>query len=101
LSAFASYNKTLGNKWIDRFDIQAQYNCAGKIYWTEANDVYQNFYGLLNLRASVCKGIFGLNIWANNVFNTQYTAFYFESMQQKLAQAGKPFTFGIEANISF
>ncbi|MDR0680636.1 MAG: TonB-dependent receptor [Dysgonamonadaceae bacterium] len=101
LSAIAVYNKTLRNKRIDRFYIQAQYNCAGKIYWTEANDVYQNFYGLLNLRAGVGKRMFGINIWADNVFNMRYTAFYFESMQQKLAQAGKPFTFGVEANISF
>jgi outer membrane receptor protein involved in Fe transport len=101
LSAIAFYNKTLRNNWIDRFYIQAQYNCAGKIYWTEKNDVSQNFYGLLNLRAGVYKGIFGINVWANNLLNTHYAAFYFESIQQKLAQAGKPFTFGIEATVFF
>jgi outer membrane receptor protein involved in Fe transport len=101
LSFSAVYNKLFRNKWIDRFHIQAQYNAVGKIYWTEANDVSQNFYGLLNLRTGINKGIFGLNFWVNNVLNEKYTAFYFESMQQKLAQRGKPFTFGIEANISF
>jgi outer membrane receptor protein involved in Fe transport len=101
LSAIAFYNKTLRNKWIDRFHIQAQYNCAGKIYWTEANDVSQDFYGLLNLQAGVRKGIFGVNVWANNLLNTRYAAFYFESMQQKWAQAGKPFTFGVEATVFF
>jgi outer membrane receptor protein involved in Fe transport len=101
LSASAVYNKILRNKWIDRFNIQVQYNGAGKIYWTEANDIRQDFYGLLNVRAGVNKGLFGINVWANNVLNTRYTAFYFESMQQKLAQAGKPFTFGIEATVCF
>ncbi|MDR0866519.1 MAG: TonB-dependent receptor [Candidatus Symbiothrix sp.] len=101
LSVSAVYNKRFTNKWIDRFNIQAQYNAAGKIYWTEANDVAQDFYGLLNLRAGINKGIFGVNVWANNVLNTKYTAFYFESMNQQLAQAGKPFTFGVEATISF
>jgi outer membrane receptor protein involved in Fe transport len=100
-SVSAVYNKRFINKWIDRFNIQAQYNAAGKIYWTETNDVAQDFYGLLNLRAGVNKGIFGVNVWANNVLNTKYTAFYFESMNQQLAQAGKPFTFGVEATVSF
>jgi outer membrane receptor protein involved in Fe transport len=101
LSLSAVYNKNFRDKWIDRFNIQAQYNAAGKIYWTEANDVSQDFYGLLNLRAGINKGLFGVNVWANNILNTKYTAFYFESMSQKLAQPGKPLTFGIEATFSF
>lgn len=101
LSLSAVYNKMFRNKWIDRFNIQAQYNAAGKIYWTEANDVHQDFYGLLNVRAGVNKGIFGLNIWVNNLLDTDYTAFYFESLQNSWAQKGKPLTFGVDFNLSF
>ncbi|MCL1938519.1 MAG: TonB-dependent receptor [Candidatus Azobacteroides sp.] len=101
LSISAIYSKNFKNKWIDRLHAQALFNGAGKIYWTESNDVCQNFYGLLHLRAGVNKGIVGINLWANNVLNTKYTAFYFESMNQKLAQAGKPFQFGVDAIISF
>jgi outer membrane receptor protein involved in Fe transport len=101
LSVSAIYSKNFRDKWINRLYLQALYNGAGKIYWTESNDVYQNFYGLLHLRAGVSKGILGINVWANNVLNTKYTAFYFESMNQKLAQAGKPFMFGLDAIISF
>jgi outer membrane receptor protein involved in Fe transport len=101
LSLNGIYNKKLQNSWIDRFHISAQYNGAGRIYWTEANDVYQDFYGLLNLRAGVNKGCAGINFWANNLLNTHYAAFYFESMGQRLAQAGKPFTFGIDVNLTF
>ncbi|GHT40234.1 TonB-dependent receptor [Bacteroidia bacterium] len=96
------YNKKLQNsRMIDRFHISGQYNGAGRIYWTEANDVYQDFYGLLNLRAGANKGCIGINFWANNLLNTHYAAFYFESMGQRLAQAGKPFTFGIDINLTF
>jgi outer membrane receptor protein involved in Fe transport len=101
LSLNAVYKRNIRNKWIDRFNVQAQYNAAGKIYWTEANDVSQNFYGLLNFRAGINKKSFGMNIWANNLLNTKYTVFYFESMNRQLAQRGKPLTFGIEAVISF
>jgi outer membrane receptor protein involved in Fe transport len=95
------YDKRLQNSWIDRFHISAQYNGAGRIYWTEANDVQQDFYGLLNLRAGINKGFAGINFWANNVLNTSYTAFYFESMGRGLAQAGKPVTFGVDVNLTF
>ncbi|MDH8701230.1 iron complex outermembrane receptor protein [Dysgonomonadaceae bacterium PH5-43] len=101
LSLSAVYNKIYKNKFIDRLNAQIQYNGVGKIYWTEANDVNQNFYGLVNLRAGINKGIVGINLWANNLFNTDYTAFYFESLGQKLAQKGKPLTFGIDINLSF
>ncbi|MDL2223722.1 TonB-dependent receptor [Bacteroidales bacterium OttesenSCG-928-M06] len=102
LSFSGVFNKALSNnQWIDRFHIQAQYNVAGKIYWTEKNDIYQNLYGLLNVRAGINKGILGVNLWANNILNTEYTAFYFESLGQSLAQKGKPFTCGIDINLSF
>jgi len=101
LSLSAVYNKTLHNKFIDRFHVQAHYNAAGRIYWTEYNDVYQNFYGLLNLKAGISKGIVDLNIWANNAFNTDYTAFYFETNSYNLAQQGRPLTFGIDVSVAF
>jgi outer membrane receptor protein involved in Fe transport len=100
-SLSAVYIKKFYNQWINRFHFQAQYNGAGRIYWTEKNDVYQDFYGLLNLRAGANKGIVGLNLWANNVLNTDYAAFYFESMGRGLAQKGKPVTFGVDLSISF
>lgn len=101
LSASIVYNKLFKDKWIDRLNLQAHYKAAGRIYWTEANDVYLNFYGLLNLKAGVSKGIFDLNVWANNALNTDYTAFYFETNTLNLAQAGRHITFGVDLSITF
>ena len=101
LSLSLVYNKRFVNKFIDRFNIQAQYNAAGKIYWTEVNDIYQNFYGILNTKASINKGIFELSVWTNNTLNTDYAAFYFESLSRSLAQKGRPFTMGVDASIRF
>jgi len=99
-SLSGAYTKRLQQKWIDRLSFQAQYNGAGRIYWTEENNVYQDFYGLLNVRAGANKGIVGVNLWANNLLNEKYTAFYFESMGRNLAQQGRPFTFGIDVSLS-
>ncbi len=101
-SLCGSYNYGFrNNRFIDRFNIQAQYNAAGKIYWTEANDVSQDFYSLLNLKAGVSKGIFGLNVWTKNTLNTNYAAFYFETESQNLAQKGLPFQIGVDLTVSF
>jgi outer membrane receptor protein involved in Fe transport len=101
LSIGLVYNKRYVNKLIDRFNIQAQYNAAGKIYWTEANDVYQDFYGILNTKATVNKGIFELGIWTNNTLNTDYSVFYFKSLGRNLAQKGRPFTMGVDLSVRF
>ena len=98
----AGYKRALSNRRvIDRFNVQAQYNGAGKIYWTEANDVYQNFYGLLHLKAGMNKGIFGLNLWTRNTLNTDYAAFYFETNALNLAQKGAPFQIGVDLTVAF
>ena len=101
LSLSAAYNKNFNKKWIDSFNLQAWYNAAGRIYWTEANDVYQDFYGVLNAKTSVSKGNFGLAFWAKNILNEKYAAFYFESMRRSLAQRGKPIQLGIDLNLRF
>ncbi|MDL2322578.1 TonB-dependent receptor, partial [Bacteroidales bacterium OttesenSCG-928-A17] len=100
-SANAIYNKRFQNQWIDGFSIQAQYNAAGKIYWTEENDVTQDFYGVLNLKAGITKDIWNLSFWTQNTLDTEYAAFYFESMGRNLAQRGRPFTCGVDLSVTF
>ena len=101
----ATYTRRVHSRIIDRFSIQAQYNGAGKIYWTEANDVCQKFYGLLNQKIGVSKGIFSLNVWTRNSLNTDYATFYFETNYgnavQKYAQKGVPFQIGADLTVSF
>jgi outer membrane receptor protein involved in Fe transport len=105
-SLSAGYSRSLhNNRIIDRFNLHAQYNGAGKIYWTEANDVHQDFYGLLNLKAGLTKGIFRLDIWTKNTLNSNYAAFYFTTKTSgqtlALAQKGVPFRMGIDLTVSF
>ena len=100
----AGYNRRVQNsRLIDRFNVNAQYNGAGKIYWTEANDVHQKFYGLLNLRTGVNKGIFWLNLWTRNTLSADYTAFYIYSSvsERSFAQKGAPRQFGVDLIVSF
>ncbi len=87
------------NSFIDNVNASVQYTGAGKIYWTESNNAHQSFYGLTNANISVEKGKVGLELWAKNIFDTSYNAFYFESADlsgqvSPFVQHGYPARFG-------
>jgi len=101
LSLNASYSIPLRCPVLDNIVLAAQYNAAGKIYWTEENDIAQNFYGLLNARVSLRKDNYRLDLWGANLANTGYQAFYFESMGNSFIQKGRPLQFGAEVALRF
>ncbi|MDR0333472.1 MAG: TonB-dependent receptor [Dysgonamonadaceae bacterium] len=79
LSVGANYiHRFARGAFIDRFIGNLSYNGIGKIYWTESNNVYQPFYGITSASIAAEKGIFGLELWTKNLFNTQYNAFFVE-----------------------
>ena len=63
---------------IDRLVGNIRYTGVGKIYWNEANSVYQPFYGVTNASIAAERGGFGLELWGQNIFNTEYNAFFVE-----------------------
>jgi len=101
LNLSGTYEHTFKNACIDRLMATVQYTGVGKIYWTEANDVSQDFYSLVNAKVSVSKGAFGLELWAKNMFSTQYNAFYFYSKPSTFYQIGKPLQLGATLKMEF
>lgn len=93
--------------FIDYVNIGLNYNGAGKIYFTEKNDMAQDFYGTLNCSVGMEKGGFRLDVWFNNILNTEYKTFYFETIGETMSdtagffQKGKPFHFGANIKYSF
>ena len=87
--------------WLDNIIVNANYKGAGRIYWTEQNNAYQNLYGTLNGRISLNKGNGQIGIWINNALNTEYQAFYFESMNRGFAQIGRPMQIGVDLRCRF
>ena len=102
LSLGLQYSKMIQRgRLIDQFFITAQCNAAGKIFWNEANNLSQPFYAIVNAQAGVRKGVVSLNIWARNLMDTRYSAFYFESFGKPFMQRGKPVQFGSKVSITF
>jgi len=78
----------------NKINFTVLYRMVGKHYWNEKNGQAQEAYGLLDLRAGIEAKKWGIDFWAMNLLNTEYTSFYFEALGRKYAQAGKPFRFG-------
>lgn len=87
--------------WLDNIMLNANYKGAGRVYWTEQNNAYQNLYGTLNGRISLNKGNGQIGIWINNALNTKYQAFYFESMNRGFAQMGRQMQIGVDLRCRF
>lgn len=87
--------------WLD--DIRLDVNCtgAGRIYWTEQNMASQPFYATLNGRVSFRRGAVQADLWLRNALNTDYTAFYFESLGNAFRQQGRLLQAGVELRIRF
>jgi outer membrane receptor for monomeric catechols len=86
---------------LDNIRLNILYRGAGKIYWNEKNSVSQPYYGLLDARVSFIKGAMQCDIWAKNLLNTYYEAFYFEALGNKYVQTGKPAQIGINLSVKF
>lgn len=95
------YNMPIRGSWLTGVEFVLSYNGAGKIYWTEANDTAQDFYGLLDARVAIQSKVVSLELWAKNILDTKYGAFYFESFSQAYVQQGRPMTFGADLVIKF
>lgn len=87
--------------WLDRVQINANYNAAGRIYWTEANNESQPFYGTLNGRVSLEKGNGAIAFYVRNALDKEYEAFYFETMGNGFMQKGRPMQLGVDVRCRF
>ena len=101
LNVSAIYEYAFKNCFIDQLMLTAQYTGVGKIYWTEANDISQDFYSQVNAKVAIKKGGIGLELWTKNLFNTKYNAFYFNSSGSQFFQQGNPVQLGATLKYEF
>lgn len=107
----------IGGEYVFRFSrvssiikditLNANYNGAGKIYYTENNDISQDFYGTLNAGVGINFKDLNVCIWGQNILNKRYSTFYFETIGETMAdkagfmQRGKPIHFGVDVRYRF
>ena len=101
LSVGTDYLIPVKSHFLDRILVNITYSGTGKLYWSESNDAYQSYYGVVNGKASFVKGPLTIAFWGKNITGADYTSFYFESGGNSFAQKGKPVTFGGNLTLNF
>ncbi len=74
---------------------------AGRIYWTERNEVSQPFYATLRAHTTLDMGCVKIDVWGCNLTNTHYNSFYFENMGNGFAQIANPVQAGVDITLHF
>ena len=101
LNIGGSYAFHFPNSWAESLTLGANCAGAGKIYWTEANHVSQDFYATLNGYISLKAKNVQVDLWGRNLTDKQYTTFYFESMGRGYEQHSKPLQVGVDVRLHF
>lgn len=100
-SVAANYHWKVNRSWLDKIVMNTQYTGLGKLFWNEDNITVQHYYQMLNADVSFIRKGLSIGVWTKNITNEQYISYYFESMGERFAQQGKPFTIGIDVNVKF
>lgn len=67
---------------------------AGKIYWDDENTVEQKFYATLGASVVLDHRLGSLTLWGENLTDTRYNTFYFESIGHAFVQRARGISFG-------
>ncbi len=89
---------------FDAMHLGANYRGVGRIYWTEANDVSQPYYSLVDLELGATIGKAKLKLWVKNLTDTSYNTFCFNNSTSAVnyfAQRGRPFNIGADITLNF
>lgn len=94
-----AYRFNIEHNIVNSLTIAAQSKTIGEIYWDNANIHRQPIYNLLNAKITLAMQYVSLSIWGQNLLNTQYNVFYFESLNNIFMQSGRPVTYGAAISI--
>jgi len=88
-------------EWLTGITLSANVQCAGRIYWNEANTLSQPLYALLGSELTLEGRHYTLELWGRNLTGTHYKTFYFVSMSRDFLQRGHGRTLGATLRLRF
>lgn len=75
---------------IERITLRGDYQGAGRIWWTEANDICQPYYHQLHAGLTLHFPWVEVDLGGRNLTDTAYDTFRFHSMGRDFSQRGRP-----------
>ena len=73
---------------------------AGDIYWDDDNTLSQKFYATLCASLSLNHEKGSVTLWGQNITNTRYDTFYFESIGNRFVQHARPWSVGVTVRVN-
>lgn len=94
---------SLGAKYnfLKNYFINGSANHIGKIYYNKENTQYLNGYTITNLSLGYEKKDMNLSLYANNLFDKEYSDFMIATPSNNYYHFGKPRTIGLKFSKSF
>lgn len=86
---------------IESMRVNLGYRGTGKHFWSEKNNTFQDYYGLLDGKISFTKGNLQLDVWGKNLLDTKYHSFSFEALGRRYVQLGRPSQLGVNLSLKF
>lgn len=99
---YANATYMLRAAWLRDNCLSFSVSCdgAGDIYWNEQNSRRQKFYARLNASVSFEAPKWRVEVWGNNLTDTEYYTFYFKSMGNEFVQRALPVTLGLSVSFA-
>jgi outer membrane receptor protein involved in Fe transport len=85
---------------VERVTAVAGSRGAGRIWWDEANTLYQPYYSLLDASLSLRHGRFTVSLWGKNLLDESYGTFWFRSVSRSFISMGRPIRVGLKLTIN-
>lgn len=96
----AVYSLPLSSRYVKSIEFDANLRGVGKIYWNEANSLWQDFYLLPGASVALSADKWQVRVFATNLSGKRYYTFYFQSIGNEFLQRGKPLQVGVSASFN-
>lgn len=96
----ANYTIETNQTWLENIVLTANVKGVGEIYWNEANDISQPFYATMGANIRFENKNYSLDLWGQNITDTDFKTFYFVSIGNAFLQRGKPRIIGATLRIN-
>ncbi len=100
IEASLTYDRAFSRGFVERVTAVAGYRGAGRIWWDEANTLYQPYYSLLDASLSLRHGRFTVSLWGKNLLDESYGTFWFRSVSRSFISMGRPIRVGLKLTIN-
>jgi outer membrane receptor protein involved in Fe transport len=102
LALTADWRQPLGGAQSDwTLLLHADWKAQGPIYWDDANDYRQDFYGILSASVGARWRRYGVTLWGRNLTDERAQVFHCVSMQRHFVQMSRPVECGVKLTAEF